>query len=265
MSEWRRRLAKNVKTRREARAYTQAGLGRLIGSSEDYISDIEQAAAYNVTLSVLEALANEFVCTEADLLREDMSLTPSVTDLIQTLSLAAARNITGMVLKARANWGESVLKVRVHAFVREALVAMAQLPETSDTKSFRMTACGVLLDAPQVFDQGCTGFTLVGIDYIDDRQGARRRVETRIWFLAFADVGQEIVRSVRKGDQLEVAAWARTNMWPTEPGDRNSDLTMVVESFRFRRPTGQTVFRRRSRRSGPRNRGSPRRLGRRQP
>jgi hypothetical protein len=37
MSEWRRRLAKNVKTRREARGYTQAGLAQLIGSNQEYI------------------------------------------------------------------------------------------------------------------------------------------------------------------------------------------------------------------------------------
>jgi len=175
-----------------------------------------------------------------------MVFTPSVTDVVDTLSLTAARKITAMVLKTPANRDEAVLKVRVQAFVREALVAAVQIPEESDTRSFRMTALGVLPEPPQVFNKGCTGFTLLGTDYISDGQGMARRVVTRIWFLAFADVGQEIARTVSRGDQLEVVAWVRTNFWPSEPGDRHSDLTLVVESFRFRRLSGRKVFRQRS-------------------
>lgn len=160
----------------------------------------------------------------------------SVEDLVDTLSLTAAQKIATMVLKTPANWGESVLTARVQAFVREALVSAVQLPELPETRCFRMNACGVVLESPQVFAEcRCTGFTLLGTDYISAEQDTLQRTDTTIWFLAFADVGQEIARNVRKGDQLELAAWARTSMSPREPVCRNSELTLIVETFRFRR------------------------------
>jgi len=167
-----------------------------------------------------------------------MDFTPFVEDLVGTLSLTAARKITATLLKTPANL-EAVLLARVQALVREALVAAVQLPEASDTRSFELIARGVLPEPPQVLNADCTGFNLVVTDYISDQQTTLHRIDTRAWFLAFGDVAQEIARTVRKGNQLEVAGWMRNSFSPNEVTGGHPNLSFVAEAFRFRRPSDQ--------------------------
>jgi transcriptional regulator with XRE-family HTH domain len=62
------RLSTNLKRLRQARGYTQGGLGAVCGLSNSYISNVEQGAV-NISLANLEALANGLGCAAEDLLR----------------------------------------------------------------------------------------------------------------------------------------------------------------------------------------------------
>jgi hypothetical protein len=152
------------------------------------------------------------------------------SDVVDTLSRDAARKIVHVLMQTPASGDLSVLRTRVQAYVRQALVAAVQPPDSSATKAFRLMARGYLPRNPQVFSQRCVGFMLVGEDYLEN---VNRHQDTVASFLAFNRVARQIARDVKKGDQLEVNAWMRGNTWPPEPGEKRSEITFEVESFRF--------------------------------
>jgi hypothetical protein len=154
-------------------------------------------------------------------------------DVVDALSRDAARKIVHAVMQTPASGDLSVLRTRIQAFVRHALVSAVQSPDPTDTRSFRLMARGVLREDPAVFSRRCVGFSLVGTDHM---RNTGTREETVAWFLAFDRVARTIAKEARLGTQLEVAAWVRTNRWPREPGERHSELTFEVESVGGIRP-----------------------------
>jgi single-strand DNA-binding protein len=106
--------------------------------------------------------------------------------------------------------------------------------------SFTMTAVGNLAKDPEVGSKGDTTYTrfcLVGNDYAGkDSQGAAREVVTSVWFVAFENLGEAIAKNARKGDQLIVQAQTRANNWTDKDGEKQYDLTHIVQNFRFGAP-----------------------------
>jgi single-stranded DNA-binding protein len=102
--------------------------------------------------------------------------------------------------------------------------------------SFTLTAIGNLARNPEILAKGdmtYTRFCLVGNDYAGrDEAGTAREVVTSLWFVAFNGMGEAIARA-RKGDQLILEARIRSNQWTDENGDKQYDLSYIVEGFRF--------------------------------
>jgi single-strand DNA-binding protein len=106
--------------------------------------------------------------------------------------------------------------------------------------SFSLTAIGQLARNPELVTRGDTShtrFCLVGNDYAGkDDEGAAREVVTSLWFVAFGALGEAIARNSRKGDQLIVEARVRANNWTDQQGEKQYDLSFVVQGFRFGAP-----------------------------
>ncbi len=106
--------------------------------------------------------------------------------------------------------------------------------------SFTLTAVGHLARNPEVVAKGdvaCTRFCLMGNDYAGkDDEGMAREVTTSLWFRAFGAIGDSIVQHARKGDQLIVEARVKANNWTDKQGEKQYDLTFVVQGFRFGAP-----------------------------
>ena len=106
--------------------------------------------------------------------------------------------------------------------------------------SFTVTAVGNLAKNPELVVKGDTTYTkvhLVGNDYAGkDEQGNAREAVTSIWFVAFENLGEAIAKNARKGDQLIVQAQIRANNWTDKDGEKQYDLSFVIQSFRFGAP-----------------------------
>jgi single-strand DNA-binding protein len=106
--------------------------------------------------------------------------------------------------------------------------------------SFTLTAVGNLARNPEAVAKGeitYTRFCLVGNDRIGkDDEGAPREIVTSLWFVAFGPLGESLMRSARKGDQLIVDARVRANNWTDKQGEKQYDLDFVVQGFRFGAP-----------------------------
>ena len=106
--------------------------------------------------------------------------------------------------------------------------------------SFTLTAVGHLARNPEVVAKGdvaCTRFCLIGNDYAGkDDEGMAREVTTSLWFRAFGPIGDSIAQHARKGDQLIVEARVKANNWTDKQGEKQYDLTFVVQGFRFGAP-----------------------------
>jgi single-strand DNA-binding protein len=106
--------------------------------------------------------------------------------------------------------------------------------------SFSLTAIGHLARNPELVTRGDTShtrFCLVGNDYAGkDDEGAAREVVTSLWFVAFGALGEVIAKSSRKGDQLIVEARVRANNWTDQQGEKQYDLSFVVQGFRYGKP-----------------------------
>ena len=82
-----------------------------------------------------------------------------------------------------------------------------------------------------------TRFCLVGNDYAGkDEQGSSREAVTTLWFVAFESLGETIAKNARKGDQLILEAYVRSNNWTDKEGEKQYDHSFVVENFRFGAP-----------------------------
>lgn len=90
--------------------------------------------------------------------------------------------------------------------------------------SFTLTAVGNLARNPEAVAKGditFTRFCLVGNDRAGkDDEGAPREIVTSLWFVAFGPLGESLVRSARKGDQLIVEARVRAHNWTDKQGRR---------------------------------------------
>lgn len=106
--------------------------------------------------------------------------------------------------------------------------------------SFTLTAVGQMARNPEVVTKGdgaCTRFCLIGNDYAGkDDEGMAREVTTSLWFSAFGAIGDAIAQHARKGDQLIVEARVRPNNWTDKQGEKQYDLTFIVQGFRFGAP-----------------------------
>ena len=106
--------------------------------------------------------------------------------------------------------------------------------------SFTVMAVGNLAKDPELAVKGDTAYTrfcLVGNDYAgkDDNGNARESV-TSIYVVAFESLGEAIAKNARKGDQLIVQAQIRANNWMDKGGEKQYDLSFVVQNFRFGAP-----------------------------
>lgn len=106
--------------------------------------------------------------------------------------------------------------------------------------SFTVTAVGNLAKNPELVVKGDTTYTkvhLVGNDYAGkDEQGNAREAVTSIWFVAFESLGETIAKNARKGDQLILQAQIRANNWTDKEGEKQYDLSFVIQNFRFGAP-----------------------------
>jgi single-strand DNA-binding protein len=106
--------------------------------------------------------------------------------------------------------------------------------------SFTVTAVGNLAKNPELAVKGDTTYTrlcLVGNDYAGkDVHGNARETVTSLYFVAFEGLGETIAKNARKGDQLILQAHIRSNNWTDKEGEKQYDLSFVVESFRFGAP-----------------------------
>jgi single-strand DNA-binding protein len=106
--------------------------------------------------------------------------------------------------------------------------------------SFTLNAVGNLAKDPELFEKGDTTYTkicLVGNDYAGkDEHGNAREAVTSLWFVAFESLGEAIAKNARKGDQLILQAQVRANNWTDKEGEKQYDLSFVIQSFRFGAP-----------------------------
>jgi single-strand DNA-binding protein len=106
--------------------------------------------------------------------------------------------------------------------------------------SFTVTAVGNLAKNPELAVKGDTTYTrfcLVGNDYAGkDEQGNSREAVTTLWFVAFESLGETIAKNARKGDQLILEAYIRSNNWTDKDGEKQYDHSYVVQNFRFGAP-----------------------------
>ena len=106
--------------------------------------------------------------------------------------------------------------------------------------SFTVTAVGNLAKNPELAIKGDTTYTrfcLVGNDYAGkDEQGNSREAVTTLWFVAFESLGETIAKNARKGDQLILEAYIRSNNWTDKEGEKQYDHSYVVQNFRFGTP-----------------------------
>jgi single-strand DNA-binding protein len=106
--------------------------------------------------------------------------------------------------------------------------------------SFTLTAVGNLAKNPELAVKGDTTYTricLVGNDYAGkDDQGNPREAVTSLYFVAFESLGETIAKNARKGDQLILQAYVRSNNWTDKDGEKQYDHSFIVQSFRFGAP-----------------------------
>jgi single-strand DNA-binding protein len=106
--------------------------------------------------------------------------------------------------------------------------------------SFTVTAVGNLAKNPELAAKGDTTYTrfcLVGNDYAGkDEAGNVREAATSLWFVAFEGLGEAIAKNALKGDQLILQAQIRANNWTDKEGEKQYDLSFVVQNFRFGAP-----------------------------
>ena len=106
--------------------------------------------------------------------------------------------------------------------------------------SFTVTAVGNLANIPELTSKADTNYTricLVGNDYAGkDDQGNAREAVTSVWFVAFENLAEAIVKNARKGDQLILQAHIRANNWTDKDGEKQYDHSFVVQTFRFGAP-----------------------------
>jgi single-strand DNA-binding protein len=106
--------------------------------------------------------------------------------------------------------------------------------------SFTLFAVGNLARNPELTVKGDTTyarFCLMGNDYAArDEAGKPREVVTSLWFVAFGQLGEAIARHARKGDQLIVEAYVRSNQWTDRQGEKQYDHSFVVQGFKFGAP-----------------------------
>jgi len=101
-------------------------------------------------------------------------------------------------------------------------------------------AVGNLARDPELAVKGDTTYTrlcLVGNDYAGkDESGNARESVTSLWFVAFESLGEAIAKNARKGDQLILQGQIRANNWTDKEGEKQYDLSFVVQTFRFGAP-----------------------------
>jgi single-strand DNA-binding protein len=106
--------------------------------------------------------------------------------------------------------------------------------------SFTVMAVGNLARDPELAVKGDTTYTrlcLVGNDYAGkDESGNARESVTSLWFVAFESLGEAIAKNARKGDQLILQGQIRANNWTDKEGEKQYDLSFVVQTFRFGAP-----------------------------
>jgi single-strand DNA-binding protein len=106
--------------------------------------------------------------------------------------------------------------------------------------SFTVTAVGNLAREPEIAVKGDTSYTkfcLVGNDYAGkDDHGHSRELATSMYFVAFDATGEAIAKNCRTGDQLILEAQVRANNYVDKAGEKQYDLSFVVQSFRFGAP-----------------------------
>jgi len=106
--------------------------------------------------------------------------------------------------------------------------------------SFTVTAVGNLAKDPEFASKGNVTYTrvcLVGNDYAGkDENGDTRETVTSLYFVAFESLGEAIAKNARKGDQLIVQAYIRSNIWTDKDGEKQYDHSFVIQNFRFGAP-----------------------------
>lgn len=106
--------------------------------------------------------------------------------------------------------------------------------------SFTVTAVGNLAKDPEFASKGNVNYTrlcLVGNDYAGkDENGDARETVTSLYFVAFESIGEAIAKNARKGDQLIVQAYIRSNIWTDKDGEKQYDHSFVIQNFRFGAP-----------------------------
>lgn len=104
--------------------------------------------------------------------------------------------------------------------------------------SFTLVGIGDLARNPEVTARGNVAFVrfcLVGFDLAepDDVVDRTREVSTSIWFMAFDEIGDDIARNARKGDQLIVTARVRPHVGPDKLGEKYRGNEFIVTGFRY--------------------------------
>ena len=99
--------------------------------------------------------------------------------------------------------------------------------------SFDLRAIGNLARNPETVAMGdltVTRFCLVGSDQMPgEKEGEFREAMTSVWFMAWDDIGEQIAREARKGDQLILEA----TLCADEHRERQEDYAFFVTEFRF--------------------------------
>jgi single-stranded DNA-binding protein len=104
--------------------------------------------------------------------------------------------------------------------------------------SFILRAVGNLARSPEVTAKGDVAyvrFCLVGTDHAepDEEVDRSRDVATSLWFMAFDEIADKIVRGSHKGDQLIVEARVRPRIWVDKQGEKHCENVFIVTGFRF--------------------------------
>jgi hypothetical protein len=102
--------------------------------------------------------------------------------------------------------------------------------------SFTFRAIGNLARNPEVVDHGedqYTRFCLISNDHYEDDDGLTANPITSVWFMAGGDIGIEIAKEARKGDQLVVEGIILRDYRVRQPGQRSDDFAFLVFGYRF--------------------------------
>lgn len=105
----------------------------------------------------------------------------------------------------------------------------------NNLNSFTLHAVGTLARGPEIVTKGDISFVrfcLTGSNYDVDGDGLERPVASHLWFDAFAETAEELIKHSHKGDQLIVQALC-CGASVTKDGHTLRQINFVVTGLAF--------------------------------